>query len=141
MLVLLDQNVPIGVRRILTNHDVRTAYRMGWADLSNGELIDAAQAAGIAVLVTCDQNIVFQQGLSGRQIAMVVLATNSWAVIRTEPAELRTQLWQRLQDRSRSSGITAEENECAKAGGNDIRRKISPCHFDGVTLRREGGIL
>ena len=69
MLVLLGQNVPIGVRRILTNHDVRTAYRMGWADLSNGELIDAAQAAGIAVLVTCDQNIVFQQSLSGRALA------------------------------------------------------------------------
>jgi predicted nuclease of predicted toxin-antitoxin system len=88
MLVLLDQNVPIGVRRILTNHDVRTAYRMGWADLSNRELIDAAQAAGIAVLATCDQNIVFQQSLSGSQIAIVVLATNSWAVIRTEPRRI-----------------------------------------------------
>ena len=85
MLVLLDQNVPIGVRSILARHDVRTAYRMGWADLSNGELMDAAEAAGIAVLVTCDQNIAFQQSLTGRQITVVVLATNSWAVIRTEP--------------------------------------------------------
>jgi hypothetical protein len=47
---------------------------MGWAGLSNGELIDAAEVAGIAVLVTCDQNIVFQQNLTGRQIAVVVLA-------------------------------------------------------------------
>jgi hypothetical protein len=85
MLVLLDQNVPIGVRRVLASHDVRTAYRMGWADLSNGELMDAAEAAGVAVLVTCDQNIVFQQSLARRQIAVVVLTTNRWAVIRTDP--------------------------------------------------------
>jgi predicted nuclease of predicted toxin-antitoxin system len=85
MLVLLDQNVPIGVRRILVSHEVRTAYRMGWADLANGELMEAAEAAGIAVLVTCDQNIVFQQSLTGRQIAVVVLATNRWGAIRTEP--------------------------------------------------------
>ena len=85
MLVLLDQNVPIGVRRVLASHDVRTAYRTGWADLSNGELMDAAEAAGVAVLVTCDQNIVFQQSLARRQIAVVVLTTNRWAVIRTDP--------------------------------------------------------
>jgi hypothetical protein len=88
MLVLIDQNVPIGVRGILAGHDVRTAYRMGWADLSNGELIDAAEAAGIAVLVTCDQNIVFQQSLAGRRIAVVVLATNQWAVIRKQPRRI-----------------------------------------------------
>jgi hypothetical protein len=85
MLVLLDQNVPIGVRRILASHDVRTAYRMGWGDLSNGALIDSAEAAGVAVFVTCDQNIAFQQNFAGRRIAIVVLATNRWTVIRTEP--------------------------------------------------------
>jgi hypothetical protein len=52
MLVLLDQNVPIGVRRILVSHDVRTAYQMGWADLSNGDLINTAEGAGVSVLVT-----------------------------------------------------------------------------------------
>lgn len=59
MLVLLDQNVPIGVRGILSGHDVRTTYGMGWTRQSNGELMGAAEAAGIAVLVTCDQNIAF----------------------------------------------------------------------------------
>jgi hypothetical protein len=89
MLVLLDQNVPIGVRGILAGHDVRTTYRMGWADRSNGELIDAAEAAGFAVLVTCDQNIGFQQSLVDRQIAVVVLATNRWTVIRTAPDRIQ----------------------------------------------------
>jgi len=35
--------------------------------------MDAAEAAGIAVLATCDQNLVFQQSLAGRQMAVVVL--------------------------------------------------------------------
>lgn len=90
MLVLLDQNVPIGVRGILAGHDVRTTYRMGWADLLNGELMDAAEAAGIAVLVTCDQNIVFQQSRAGRRIAVVVLGTNRWAVLRTQPRRIES---------------------------------------------------
>jgi hypothetical protein len=83
--VLLDQNVPVGVRRILGAHDVHTAYQMGWAGLLNGDLLDRATNAGIEVFVTCDQNIAFQQNISGRQIAVVVLATNRWAVMRGQP--------------------------------------------------------
>ena len=72
--VLLDQNVPVGVRRILGAHDVRTVYQMGWAGLLNGDLLDQAAKAGVEVFVTCDQNIAFQQNFSGRQVAVVVLA-------------------------------------------------------------------
>ena len=84
--VLLDQNVPVGVRRILGAHDVRTVYQMGWAGLLNGDLLDQAAKAGIEVFVTCDQNIPFQQNLTARQIAVVVPATNRWSVIQAEPS-------------------------------------------------------
>ena len=84
--VLLDQNVPVGVRRILGAHDVRTVYQMGWAGLLNGDLLDQAAKAGIEVFVTCDQNIPFQQNLIARQMAVVVLATNRWSVIQAEPS-------------------------------------------------------
>jgi hypothetical protein len=57
---------------------------MGWANLSNGELMNAAEIGSVQVLVTCDQNIVFQQSLAQRRIAVVVLMTNRWAVIRTD---------------------------------------------------------
>ena len=63
MLVLLDQNVPIGVRRILAGHDVRTAYGMGWANLSNGELINAAESGGVQVLVTATRISCFSRAL------------------------------------------------------------------------------
>ena len=83
--VLLDQNVPIGVRGILGTHEVRTVYQMGWAGLLNGDLLDHAATAAIEVFVTCDQNIPFQQTLPP-DIAVVLLATNRWSVIEAEPS-------------------------------------------------------
>ena len=59
MRILLDENTPRGVRRILASHDVRTAPEMGWAGVSTGQLLDEAEKAGFDALVTCDQNIVF----------------------------------------------------------------------------------
>ncbi len=89
MRILLDENTPIGVRRILASHDVRRAAQMGWAGLSNSNLLDAAENAGFEVLVTCDQNLVFQQNLAGRNIAVVVLSTNRWAAIRAQPQSVQ----------------------------------------------------
>jgi len=89
MRILLDENTPRGVRRILVGHDVRTAPEMGWAAYSNGQLLDEAEKAGVDALVTCDQNFVFQQSLTGRNIAVVVLSTNIWPIIRAQPQRVR----------------------------------------------------
>jgi predicted nuclease of predicted toxin-antitoxin system len=89
MRILLDQDIPIGVRRILSAHDVRSAFQMGWAQLNNGDLLDAAEHAGFDALVTADQNMVFQQNLAGRNIAVVVLSTNFWPTILAQPEPLR----------------------------------------------------
>ena len=89
MRILLDQNIPFGVRSILAAHDVRTAFQMGWARLSNGDLLDAAERDGFEALLTSDQNMVFQQNLAGRSIAVVVLSTNFWPLIRSQPQTLR----------------------------------------------------
>jgi hypothetical protein len=85
MRILLDENTPRGVRGILTSHDARTAPQMGWGGLSNSDLLDAAEQAGFEALVTCDQNMVLQQNLAGRNIAVVVLSTNTWLLIRAQP--------------------------------------------------------
>ena len=37
--VLLDKNIPWGVRRHLAGHTVRTTEDEGWSDLSNGDLL------------------------------------------------------------------------------------------------------
>jgi hypothetical protein len=89
MRILLDENIPRGLRRILQGHDVRTASEMGWAGIANGQLLDEAEKAGFDALVTCDQNFAFQQNFAGRNIAVVVLSTNTWPIIRAPPQSVQ----------------------------------------------------
>lgn len=80
--ILLDQNVPLGLRRSLSPHEVVAARQMGWSRLSNGELIRAADENGFDILITCDRNIPYQQNLSGRRIALIEMTTGAWHVVR-----------------------------------------------------------
>jgi hypothetical protein len=83
---LFDQGTPAPLRQFLPLHDVATAFERGWARLQNGELLDAAETAGFDVLVTTDSNLKYQQNLSTRRIAIVVLSTTSWPRIRAAVA-------------------------------------------------------
>ena len=79
MRILLDQNVPVGVRTFLDRqHAVSTAAREGWAALTDAGLLAAAEARGFDILVTCDQSMPYQQNMTGRAIKLRVLWTNSW---------------------------------------------------------------
>ena len=73
MLVLFDHGTPKGLARALSAHTVHTAQSRGWETLSNGELLNAAEAAGFDLLVTTDRRIRHQQNLNVRRIALVVL--------------------------------------------------------------------
>jgi hypothetical protein len=88
-LVLLDESIPAGVKRILSGFDVKTVPEMGWAGISNGKLLDLVEQARFDLLVTADANIKFQNQLSGRRIAMAVLISNRWKTIREHADELR----------------------------------------------------
>lgn len=89
MRILLDENAPSGLRRLLAGHDARTAAEMGWARYSNGQLLDEAEKAGFEALITGDRSFPYQQNLAGRTIAVIVLSTNAWPVIRTQPQTVR----------------------------------------------------
>jgi hypothetical protein len=81
--ILFDKNVPVGVRRFLAGHEVRTVVEMQWPpQLENGELLNAAETAGFDVLVTSHQNIRYQQNLTGRKLALIVLGSNIWSIVR-----------------------------------------------------------
>ena len=77
MRVLFDQGTPAPLRGALTAHAVSTAYEMGWSTLSNGDLLDAAEAQFDA-FVTTDQKLRYQQNLAGRRLAILVLPFASW---------------------------------------------------------------
>ena len=54
------------------------ARQIGWHELKNGELLRQAEEAGFALLLTSDKNMRYQQNLSGRRIAIVVLGNQQW---------------------------------------------------------------
>ena len=86
--ILLDENLPTALSRLIVDHHVTPAFEMGWAGISNGDLIAAAEAEGFEVLITADQNIRYQQNLTGRRLILIVLCTNIWPIIRASPAPI-----------------------------------------------------
>jgi hypothetical protein len=81
MRVLFDQGTPLPLRQYLPAHVVSTAYEMGWSSLENGELLDAAELQ-FEVFVTTDRNLRYQQNLTGRKLAILVLPCASWPKLR-----------------------------------------------------------
>lgn len=82
MLILFDHVTPGGIARLLPGHTVTKAKDRGWDTLTNGDLLAEAERAGFDVLLTADKNMRYQQNLRGRRIAIVVLSTPQWPVVR-----------------------------------------------------------
>lgn len=75
MNVLLDECVPLPLRDILAGHHCATVKVEGWGGIKNGELLRLAEDR-FDLFITADQNIRYQQNLSGRRITIVELSTN-----------------------------------------------------------------
>ena len=82
MRILFDNGTPNPIARSLVGHDVAFARQIGWHELKNGELLRQAEEAGYDVLLTSDKNIRYQQNLSDRKIAIVVLGNQQWPDVR-----------------------------------------------------------
>jgi hypothetical protein len=87
MKILFDHGTPAPLRRQLAGHEISTAYEMGWAKLSNGDLLAAAEKSFDA-FITTDQNLRYQQNLTGRRLAILVLPTTSWPEIQKHTREI-----------------------------------------------------
>ena len=55
-----------------------TAAEKGWNGLTNGDLMDRAEGEDYEVLITTDQNIRYQQNLTRRRLAVIVLLSTAW---------------------------------------------------------------
>ncbi|OYW71423.1 MAG: hypothetical protein B7Z37_27815 [Verrucomicrobia bacterium 12-59-8] len=78
MRILFDQGTPAPLRKHLLAHTVDTTAERGWSTISNGDLLRCAEEGGYEVFITTDENLRYQQNLSGRRIGIVVLMATSW---------------------------------------------------------------
>jgi hypothetical protein len=76
--ILFDQGTPVPLRRLLSAHQVETAFERGWSTLRNSDLLAAAEQEGFEVFVTTDKQLGKQQNFGGLRIAIVVLSSTSW---------------------------------------------------------------
>jgi predicted nuclease of predicted toxin-antitoxin system len=83
MRIIFDQGTPLPLRDFLKDHHVSTAFRMGWAELKNGELIAAAEER-FDLIITTDKNWKYQQQLASRRIAILVLPTTNWPELKLQ---------------------------------------------------------
>src|SRR5271169_5605508 len=82
MCILFDHGTPSGIAASLSGREVTEAIARGWDRISNGERLRVAEFAGFDLLLTTDNRIRYQQNLTGRKIAIVVLGNSTWRVVR-----------------------------------------------------------
>ena len=76
MRLLLDESVPVRLRRSLPSHSVKTVAEMGWSGIKNGALLLLA-AKEFDVFLTVDKNLPYQQNVAQFPVAVIVLEAYS----------------------------------------------------------------
>jgi hypothetical protein len=76
MRVLLDESIPKKLGFLLGGHHVRTVQAMGFGGLVNGQLLKAA-SPDFDVLVSGDQNMVYQQNPQTLPMSVIVLVAKN----------------------------------------------------------------
>jgi predicted nuclease of predicted toxin-antitoxin system len=82
--ILLDENLDWRLARDLTGHDVSSVPRIGWAGITNGDLLNRAQKQ-FDVIVTMDVGLVQQQNITEYSVMVVVLRARSNRLTDTQP--------------------------------------------------------
>jgi hypothetical protein len=74
--ILLDECIPRPLAQHLPGHYVRTAAEMGWASISNGDLIELGET-DFDAFITVDRGIFYQQNLKSTVLAFILLRVRS----------------------------------------------------------------
>ena len=77
MKILLDECLPRKLRGRLPGHECQTVPEAGLAGQKNGRLISFAESAGFDLFLTMDKGVQYQQNLTGRHIAIVIIRARS----------------------------------------------------------------
>jgi predicted nuclease of predicted toxin-antitoxin system len=86
MRILVDECAPQALKAALVagGYDCTTVQEAGWSGKENGELLDLAEAS-FEVVVTIDRNLRYQQNLTGRRIALLIVRAPSNRVADLQP--------------------------------------------------------
>jgi predicted nuclease of predicted toxin-antitoxin system len=78
MKILIDECLPAALRGTLTEmgYECETVRRAGYGSRKNGELLTLAEDVW-DVLLTSDRRMKYQQNMTGRKVAVVVLCAKS----------------------------------------------------------------
>ena len=89
MRIILDESTPQKLRLLMdARHTVVTTWFQGWSGLKNGALLNAAEQEGFELFITADQALSYQQNMAGRKIALLVLSTNNWSLVRVHITQI-----------------------------------------------------
>jgi predicted nuclease of predicted toxin-antitoxin system len=77
MRILLDECLPVDFRHGFPSHAAHTVHWAGLKGKKNGELLDAAEAAGYDVLITVDQGMPPQQRAEDRRISIILIRSRT----------------------------------------------------------------
>ena len=75
--ILVDESLPVELAEALELPGTTTVAGLGLQGFSNGALLQRAEAIGIDVLITADQNLEFQQDIPGLALGVIVLRARS----------------------------------------------------------------
>jgi hypothetical protein len=78
------------VAKGLPGHEVKTTFGMGWSELENGDLLNAAEIDGFELLIICDKNMRYQQNVRQRKMAILELWTNHRPTLEKHFAYIKT---------------------------------------------------
>ena len=77
MRILIDECIDERLRNFFPGHECQTARFAGFAGLKNGDLLEEAETAEFAALLTVDQGLPYEQNLAGRNIVIIVFHAKS----------------------------------------------------------------
>ena len=77
MKVLPDESLPRKLRNAFPEHECQTVPEAGLSGQKNGHLLSLAEASGFELFLTMDKGLQYQQNLSGRHIAILIVRSRS----------------------------------------------------------------
>ncbi len=73
MKILIDESLPVELKKEFTSHEVFTVNDMNWLGKKNGELLELAVENGFEIFITVDKHLKHQQNIKKFPIGIIVL--------------------------------------------------------------------